>query len=62
MNETIALYEHEWLKHGTCVAVQTGLGQNEYFEKTLDLFMQYKDMGLEEIHLDLDFMPMTVGL
>jgi len=61
MNETFALYEHEWLKHGTCVAVQTGFGQNEYFEKTLELFMQYKDMGLEEIHLELDFMPMTVG-
>ena len=57
MNETIALYEHEWLKHGTCYAVQTGFGQNEYFEKTLELFMQYKDLGLEEIHLDLNFAP-----
>ena len=56
-NETIALYEHEWLKHGTCVAVQTGFGQNEYFEKTLELFIQYKDLGLEEIHLDLNFVP-----
>jgi ribonuclease I len=59
LNETIALYEHEWLKHGTCVAVQTGFGQNEYFEKTLELFMQYKDIGLEEIHLDLNFAPIA---
>jgi ribonuclease I len=55
MDDTIALYEHEWLKHGTCVAMQAGFTQNEYFEKTLELFDLYKDMGLTEIYLDLNF-------
>ena len=45
-NDTIALYEHEWLKHGTCVSIQTGFSQNEYFEKALELFEQYKNKDL----------------
>lgn len=55
IDETIALYEHEWLKHGTCVAMQTGFTQNEYFEKTLELFNIYRDAGINEIYLDLNF-------
>lgn len=58
LNDTIALYEHEWLKHGTCVAEQTGFTQNEYFEKTLELFDLYKGAGVDEIHLDLNFVPL----
>ena len=59
LNDTIALYEHEWLKHGTCVAEQIGYTQNEYFEKTLELFDLYKGMGVDEIHLDLEFVPLS---
>jgi len=55
MDDTIALYEHEWLKHGTCVAVQTGLTQNQFFEKTLELFESYSYLALSEIYFDLNF-------
>jgi ribonuclease I len=58
-DDTIALYEHEWAKHGTCVAEQTGFTQNEYFEKTLELFDTYKDAGADEIHLDLNFVEIV---
>ena len=36
--DTITLYEHEWAKHGTCIS---GLDQNGYFEKTLELYQEY---------------------
>ena len=52
--ETLSLYEHEWLKHGTCIAEQTGITQNEYFEKTLSLFETNKN-GSNTICFDLDF-------
>ena len=57
LNDTIALYEHEWLKHGTCVSMQAGFSQNEYFEKALELFEQYKDLkkGMETVCFDLEF-------
>ena len=54
-NDTIALYEHEWLKHGTCVAEQTGYTQNEYFEKVIELFDTYKDLNVDQICFGLDF-------
>jgi hypothetical protein len=58
-NDTIALYEHEWLKHGTCVSMQAGFSQNEYFEKALELFEKYKNKDLnkneETMCFDLDF-------
>lgn len=37
-DETMSLYAHEWTKHGTCI---TGFSQNEYFEKTLELYDTY---------------------
>ena len=49
--ETVALWEHEWSKHGTCVSIQTGFEQNEYFEKTVALYEGYPDGG----YFDLDF-------
>ena len=52
--ETINLYQHEWEKHGTCIALQTGMTQNEYFEKTLDLFVDW-DVESEPVCFDLDF-------
>jgi ribonuclease I len=52
--ETLSLYEHEWLKHGTCIAQQTGITQNEYFEKTLSLYENNKD-GANNVCFDLDF-------
>ena len=52
-DETYSLYEHEWSKHGTCVAAQTGFTQNEYFEKALELFMANNDGGC----YDLEFAP-----
>jgi ribonuclease I len=55
LNDTIALYEHEWLKHGTCVSMQAGFSQNEYFEKALELFEQYKDLKKDTVCFDLEF-------
>jgi ribonuclease I len=54
-NDTISLYEHEWLKHGTCVAAQIGYSQNEYFEKVLELFDTYKELDVDKICFNLDF-------
>lgn len=54
-NDTIALYEHEWSKHGTCIALETGFSQNEYFEKTLDLFMTNNVNDGASICFDMKF-------
>ena len=48
-NDTIALYEHEWTKHGTCISSQTGFTQNEYFEKALYLFEENTDGGCYDL-------------
>lgn len=32
------LWEHEWNKHGTCFALQTGLNQIDFFNITVNLF------------------------
>ena len=55
MDDTISLYEHEWSKHGTCVAMQAGFTQNEYFEKTMELFDIYKGLNQDTVCFDLDF-------
>jgi ribonuclease I len=34
-----SFWEHEWLKHGTCFAEQTGLQQTQYFDIALQLFI-----------------------
>ena len=49
--QTIALYEHEWTKHGTCISLETGFSQNEYFEKTLELYNEFH----ESTCFDLNF-------
>ena len=49
-DETIALWEHEWLKHGTCVASQTGFTQNEYFEKAVALYEAYPEGGCFDLN------------
>ena len=54
-NDTITLYEHEWSKHGTCIALETGFSQNEYFEKTLDLFMMNNINDGASICFDMEF-------
>jgi ribonuclease I len=54
-NDTIALYEHEWAKHGTCVAAQTGFSQNDYFEKVIELFDTYNEFNGDAICFDLNF-------
>jgi hypothetical protein len=51
--ETDSLYEHEWTKHGTCVAAMTGFSQNEYFEKALELYYENTNGGC----YDLNFEP-----
>jgi len=57
-DETISLYEHEWSKHGTCIALQSGMTQNEFFEKTLDLFVAYNN-GSDPVCFDLEFNQMS---
>ena len=56
-NDTISLYEHEWLKHGTCIAVETGFTQNEYFEKTLSLYQSYNTNTGKPVCFNLEFNP-----
>jgi ribonuclease I len=56
-NDTITLYEHEWLKHGTCISLETGITQNEYFEKAVSLYQSYHTTGGEALCFDLDFAP-----
>ena len=53
--DTISLYEHEWSKHGTCISLQTGFTQNEYFEKSLSLFDGFQNGGC----FDLTFIPIV---
>ena len=57
--QTLTLYTHEWEKHGTCISKQTGFSQNEYFEKTLELYTKYSKNGSDSsdvyICFDLNF-------
>ena len=52
---TVALYEHEWSKHGTCVALETGFTQNEYFEKAVELYLANEQNDGLSICFDLNF-------
>jgi ribonuclease I len=56
-SETVGLYEHEWSKHGTCIALQTGFSQNEYFERALELYLT--NAPNQSICFDLDFTEIT---
>lgn len=38
-DENQQFWYHEWTKHGTCVQVQTGANETEYFEKAISLFV-----------------------
>lgn len=38
------LWEHEWLKHGTCVKKQYGINENTYFNTAIQLFIDYKNL------------------
>jgi len=60
--DTIALYEHEWDKHGTCVALQSGYSQNEYFEKTISLYEIYNKNDGKSVCFDLDFIQINCDL
>lgn len=33
------LWEHEWVKHGSCVQLQKNINENDYFNTTLSLFL-----------------------
>lgn len=35
-----SFWKHEWLKHGSCVNVQTGITEYDYFNLTINLFKQ----------------------
>ncbi len=54
-HNTISLYEHEWTKHGTCVALQTGFSQNDYFEKALELYLDNSSNQGRDVCFDLEF-------
>jgi hypothetical protein len=38
------LWEHEWIKHGSCVQAQTNATEDEFFNTTLSLFLDNKDL------------------
>ena len=40
-NESRQLWIHEWDKHGKCVYEQEKLSQEEYFNKAIELFLEY---------------------
>lgn len=48
---SISLWEHEYNKHLNCITEQTGMTQNEVFEKTIQLYKEYN----ETVCLDLKF-------
>lgn len=37
------LWKHEWLKHGSCVLKQERIPEILYFNKTIQLFLKYKN-------------------
>lgn len=37
------LWKHEWVKHGSCVYEQNHISEYKYFNKTIELFIKYKD-------------------
>ncbi len=39
-----SLWEHEWSKHGSCVQVQTNITENNFFNMTLNLFLENKNL------------------
>lgn len=45
------LWEHEWKKHGSCMKMQVGIDENEYFNTTLNLFLDNQEL-LEECKND----------
>ena len=45
------LWEHEWKKHGSCMKMQVGIDENEYFNTTLNLFLDNQEL-LEECRND----------
>ena len=47
------LWEHEYNKHGKCITLQTGITQNEFFGKTIELFDLTKTN--KNTCFDLDF-------
>ena len=38
------LWEHEWKKHGSCMKMQVGIDENEYFNTTLNLFLDNQEL------------------
>lgn len=43
-NDNNDLWKHEWIKHGSCVEQQYGLGENGYFTMAVNLFKQNPDL------------------
>jgi ribonuclease I len=54
-NTSSDLHQHEWEKHGTCISEQTGMTQLEFFEKTIELYKQYRPLTTDLL-LDLNFL------
>ena len=38
------LWEHEWEKHGSCVQAQNNIDEDTYFNTTLSLFLENKNL------------------
>jgi len=38
------LWEHEWEKHGSCVQAQNNMDEDTYFNTTLSLFLENKNL------------------
>lgn len=61
-----SLWEHEWLKHGSCMKQQNDIDENTYFNITLTLFME-NQQDLNHCNdddcilgcFDLQFKPIT---
>ena len=37
------LWEHEWIKHGSCVHKYNNITEFDYFNKTIEIFLKYKN-------------------
>jgi ribonuclease I len=38
------LWEHEWKKHGSCMQVQNNINEDAFFNTTLSLFLENKNL------------------
>ena len=49
-----SLWEHEWEKHGSCMKKQNNTTENDFFNKTLQLFKSYEYLISKRCNTNVD--------